>query len=149
MFSCKYCDMCFNSRNLLKEHLHLIHKNKTRDTSKICHFCGLKYVGRKRAHEKVCTCKLHGPHIWTTEEKKQLSQKRKAYLLANPDKHPWKYNSKFKSIPCEHIKDILREKYSFIEEYTDTSWKKNYSLDIALIDKKIAIEDKFIQSSTF
>jgi len=65
---------------------------------------------------------------------------RKEWLKNNPDKHPWKRKEKFKSVPCEHLKEILKKDFSFIEEYTDKRWKYNYSIDIAFLDKKLAIE---------
>lgn len=71
----------------------------------------------------------------------KISKSRINFLKENPDKHPWKKLDKFKSKPCEHLKEVLKEKsFDFIEEYTDTRWEHNYSLDIAFLDKKIAIE---------
>lgn len=74
------------------------------------------------------------------ETRQKISEKRKAYLKAHPDEHPWKRNNKFKSIPCKHLKEILKKDYSFVEEYTDIRWKHNYSIDIAFLDKKLGIE---------
>ena len=80
-------------------------------------------------------------HLHTEETKKKLSEKMKNYLKNNPDKHPWKKLSKFKSKPCERLKQILKEQnLEFFEEYSDGSWDYNYSLDIAFPNKKIAIE---------
>ena len=61
------------------------------------------------------------------------------WLKNNPDKHYWKTNQPSK--PCEHLKTLLRNKnITFEEEYTDSNWKHSCSLDIAFLDKKIAIE---------
>lgn len=49
-------------------------------------------------------------------------------------------NEKFKSMPCEKFKDILKEsKISFLSEYQPLE-NRHYSIDIAFPDKKIAIE---------
>ena len=72
--------------------------------------------------------------------KKILSQKRKEWLANNPDKHPWKKSSKFLSVPCEHLKSCLREKgLSFEEEFQPLS-ERFFSVDIAFLKEKLAIE---------
>jgi very-short-patch-repair endonuclease len=79
------------------------------------------------------------PH--TEESKKKISEKRKEYLKNNPDKHNWKNNNKFKSVPCEKFKQILRENnISFLEEQTPLAPEHFYSADISFPDKKIIIE---------
>lgn len=78
--------------------------------------------------------------MWSVEDRKHLSNKRKEYLKNHPNEHPWKRNNKFKSKPCEHLKEILRKDFEFVEEYTDKRWQHNFSLDIAFLDKKLAIE---------
>jgi len=76
----------------------------------------------------------------TKATKKKLSKIRKKYLKENPDKHPWKKSNKFKSVPCEKFKDILRENnVSFLEEYQPIS-DRFFSIDIAFPNKKIGIE---------
>lgn len=139
-WKCKDCDLCFETKRKLYIHRHEEHKILMRDRSSICTYCGLKYEGKKREHERICEVKSHGPHKWTKEEKQKISEQRKKYLKTHPDEHPWKRNSKFKSEPCEHLKSLLKTKYSFEEEYTDERWNKNYSLDIAFLKKKLAIE---------
>ena len=80
-------------------------------------------------------------HEFSEETKKQISQKRKQFLKENPDKHPWKKLSKFRSEPCERLKQILKEKeISFFPEFTDPEWEYNYSIDIAFPNDKIGIE---------
>ena len=74
------------------------------------------------------------------ESKGKISEARKKYLKNNPDKHPWKCNSKFKSKPCELFKIKLKnENIFFIEEY-QPSLTRFYSIDIAFPNKKIGIE---------
>lgn len=139
-WKCKDCDECFKTKAKLYEHRHEIHNIKTRDRSNVCKFCKEKYEGTAREHLKICSSRRHKGFRWTDEEKKMLSEKRKAYLKEHPDEHPWKRNTKFKSKPCEHLKNILKQKFEFEEEYTDTRWEHNYSIDIAFLDKKLAIE---------
>lgn len=79
-------------------------------------------------------------HIQTEETKQIISEKRKKYLKEHPDEHPWKRHNKFKSKPCEHLKEILKNSFEFEEEYTDERWEHNYSIDIAFLDKKIGVE---------
>lgn len=76
----------------------------------------------------------------TDESKRKISEKRIIYLNENPDLHPWKNNNKFKSKPCELVKNFLKEKnISFIDEYNPII-DKNYSIDIAFPDIKLGIE---------
>lgn len=72
--------------------------------------------------------------------RKKLSEIRKKYLNENPDKHPWKKSDKFKSVPCEKFKNILKQHgLTFVEEYQPLS-NKFFSIDISFPDKKIGIE---------
>lgn len=74
------------------------------------------------------------------ETKLKQSIARKKWLAENPDKHVWKKSSKFKSIPCEKLKEYLKqENISFIEEYTPLV-ERAFSIDIAFPDKLIALE---------
>jgi len=76
----------------------------------------------------------------TAEMKKLLSAKRKAWLAANPDKHVWKRDTKFASVPCHVLKDKLTTLgLSFVEEYTPLT-EKAYSVDIAFPTNKVAVE---------
>jgi transposase len=80
-------------------------------------------------------------HKHTDETKQKLSDIRKKFLKENPDKHPWRSNNKFKSIPCEKIKEWLKSKnIQFIEEYSVPNISNNFSIDIAFPDKLIGIE---------
>ena len=76
----------------------------------------------------------------SNETKKKLSESRIKYLIENPDKHPWKNNDKFRSIPCEILKDILRKNgFKFKEEWNPIP-NRFYSTDIAFPLYKICIE---------
>ncbi len=75
----------------------------------------------------------------TDESKKKISDKRKIYLKSNPDKHPWRNKDKFISPPCEKLKSILDDMgINYISEFLIDG--RNFSLDIAIPDKKISIE---------
>lgn len=76
------------------------------------------------------------------ESKKKISEKRKEWLKNNPDKHPWRKSNKFKSVPCEKLKEFLKLKnIEFIEEYQALRDEgRYYSIDVAFPDKKIGLE---------
>lgn len=81
------------------------------------------------------------PQKHTDETKLKLSKIRKSYLRENPDKHPWRSHNKFKSIPCEKLKEWLKMKnIEFMSEYVDSNIDRNFSIDIAFPDKMIALE---------
>lgn len=137
---CNFCNLKFNTKSELYNHKHNAHNIETRQRNQICPYCGQIMVN-KRKHFKICENKRHSGYKWTEEEKKNLSEKRKQYLREHPDKHPWKNKNKNISFPCEKLKQILNENnYIFTEEYTDLTWEHLYSLDIAFIADKIAIE---------
>ena len=72
--------------------------------------------------------------------KKILSEKRKKWLLDHKDQHVWRRDSKFLSVPCENLKQYLKDKaINFVEEYEPFD-DINYCVDIAWPDEKIAIE---------
>ena len=77
----------------------------------------------------------------TEETKRKISKIRKKWLADNPDKHPWRCSKKFKSKPCEKVKEFFKKlSIMFIEEYPPNIPERNFSIDIAMPDKKIAIE---------
>lgn len=103
-----------------------------------CSKCGNEFTIEKSIRRKTCSdlCRKSK----TSNEIKKISESRKKYLKENPDKHPWKNKSKFKSIPCEHLKTIFVNKgIKFIEEYTPLT-DHSYSIDIAFPDIKVGIE---------
>jgi len=98
-----------------------------------------KTVFERALDEGYVTKKLH-IRTQSDEAKNNISIGRSKYLKENPDKHPWKKNSKFKSVPCEEFKKLLNEnKILFIEEYQPSD-DRFYSIDIAFPNKKIGIE---------
>lgn len=84
--------------------------------------------------------KIIHPRIQTEESRKIISQKRKEYLKANPDKHVWKNNNKFKSNPCEHFKNLLKENnINFVSEFEPLN-DRLFSIDIAFPSIKLGLE---------
>lgn len=137
IWKCKDCNICFETKAKLYDHRHEVHGIVR---NKICKKCDKHYELTLVKHNKECIAINHS-HKHTEETKKIISEKLKKYYKDNPDKHFWKNNTKFKSNPCEKLKVLLKERgYKFEEEYSDIRWNKNYSLDIAFLDKKIAIE---------
>jgi very-short-patch-repair endonuclease len=77
----------------------------------------------------------------TQEAKDKISKARKLYIKLNPDTFFWRNADKFKSVPCEKIKEWLITKgVKFVEEYPVPETGRFFKLDIAIVDKKIAIE---------
>lgn len=111
-----------------------------------CQYCGYvsKYLHSLHCHENYCALNPNRiepkSHKHTDATKRRISIKRTEYLKAHPEMHVWKRNDKFRSEPCEYLKSKLREIYTISEEYTDVLWSHNYSIDIAILEKKIAIE---------
>lgn len=76
----------------------------------------------------------------TQETKNKISIARKKWLSENKDKHPWKRNDKFTSIPCEYLKDILlKNNIDFLSEVQPLK-DRYFSIDIVLVGRGIGIE---------
>lgn len=104
----------------------------------------LPYAALKNAREQKLFIVNENINIrkkHTEETKRNLSEKRKQWLKDNPDKHPWRNKDKFKSKPCEKVKEFLSQlNIPFIEEYQPEINGRAFSIDIALPDKMIALE---------
>ncbi len=76
------------------------------------------------------------------ETRALMSKIRKEWCAANPEKHSWKRSGKFKSAPCEKLKEWLKLKsFIFVEEFTPELPEKRYfSIDIAFPEKMVGIE---------
>lgn len=99
--------------------------------------CGMEHTRRR---SKYCSNKCGKTAFAVPELRKKLSESRKKYLKDNPDKHPWKKSSKFKSNPCQIIKDYLnKNKIKFIEEFNPLE-DRAFSIDIAFPDINVGIE---------
>lgn len=143
MWKCKHCNFEFDFVKSTEKASHSRwcdskprqNKVKTINCSKCgIAFCLLDYKDRRT------TCSAECQHTHSTHTKKILSEKRKKYLRENPEKHVWKRSTKFKSEPCENVKQyLLKRNIRFIEEYSP-SLERNYSIDIAFPDIKLGIE---------
>lgn len=70
----------------------------------------------------------------------KISEKVRSYYKNNPNAHPWKRHEKFASVPCETLKQGLRDAgVNFVEEYQPLE-DRLFSVDIAFPDRKFAIE---------
>lgn len=121
LLNCKYCNLSFD----------LMTSQQKANHSRWC---------VKNPTPKIASCKPFLGKHHTEENKKILSKKRKLWLKENPDKHPWKLNNKFKSAPCEKLKQILRNNnINFLDEDSIIEGR-HYSADIYFPDKKVVLE---------
>lgn len=151
---CEICNKKFKNSNGLAKHLRLLHnislleyyvKYKNFDIPK-CPYCGNNckirkgIVFQKTCCSNECVKKSSSNLKHSDETKKVLSEKRKKWLKNNPDKHPWKNNKKFISKPCEKLKkDLIKNNIKFETEITPIQ-DRGYSIDIAIIEKRIGLE---------
>jgi very-short-patch-repair endonuclease len=108
-----------------------------------CKVCGKTFKDRDR-RKTLCSvsCRnVNRSNIFKDERlRKRISDSRKAWLAANPEKHPWKRSSKFESEPCQKLKDALQARsIDFHEEFTPLE-DRFFSLDVAFPALKVGIE---------
>lgn len=114
-------------------------RNHTKNV-KTCQLCSGKIHKDNKKNICISCLKNNELDFHSPETRKVISEKRKEYLLNNPDKHPWRSKDKFKSVPCENFKKILvKHDYLFIEEFKPSS-ECNFSIDISFPEKMIGIE---------
>lgn len=114
----------------------------------ICEFCKQTFNYSRYAgivqHQNFCKAnpnrKVMKGHKWSEEDKKLISERRKKFLKENPDKHPWRKNSKFVSKPCEDFKNFLKSKNYKFEEEVRVVQDRNYSVDICFPDLMLIFE---------
>ena len=113
---CKICKIEFKNKNSLAKHLrihnlslidyYIKYENLEIPKCKCGNFCklrkGIEFT--KTCCEYKCKSEQH-KRKHSEESKKLISEKRIEWLKNNPDKHPWKKNTKFISIPCEILKN--------------------------------------------
>lgn len=115
----------------------------SKNLNRLCKVCGKTFEDKDR-RKNLCSneCK-HTMLVNAFKDedlRKKLSNSRKAWLAANPEKHPWKRSSKFESEPCQKLKDALQARsVSFHEEFTPLE-DRFFSLDVAFPAIKIGIE---------
>jgi C2H2-type zinc finger len=163
MFECKTCGKMFNSRHSLGGHASShnrgesfkVGRKKDRIKKKhICKYCENEFetgwkLGGHQSHcklnpnkedtrKKISTSNKGKRH--TEESKKKLSLSRIKYLSENPEKHPWKRHTKFKSEPCEKFKEILRDIGLIFEEEFNPIPDRFFAVDVAFPDQKLCFE---------
>lgn len=146
MRKCKHCLLSFDITDKpvgwMANHSRWCDKNPARNKEKSrkikpCSGCSKEYTGRN----KFCSIQCKSENFKHSEEaKKKISRSRKQYLEENPDKHVWKKTDKFKSVPCQILKDYLAESnIPYVEEWRPLD-DRFFSIDIAFPDLKIGIE---------
>ena len=111
--------------------------------ARICKLCKSEfYLTDRRGEYCSSECRIKYVDLYDYKRKHKISIGRKAFLTNNPDKHPWKKSSKFKSVPCEHLKSKFKDaNISFVEEHSPLiNEGRFFSIDIAFPDEKIGIE---------
>lgn len=64
----------------------------------------------------------------------------KKFYKEHPEAYYWRKKDKFKSKPCETVKEYLKSKgIKFVEEWQPLD-HRNYAIDIAFPDIKLGIE---------
>ena len=137
---CKHCSLDFTDLNASERanHVRWCYKNPIRKQKriKICEECGKEHTRRSKYCSKDCSDKQSSK----PETRLKISNARKRYLKHNPEKHPWKNRDKFKSKPCEIIKQYLTDNnIIFVEEWQPLQ-NRFFSIDIAFPDIKVGIE---------
>lgn len=146
-WKCKVCGMIFETKRELYDHLHKQHpdaikrvawnKGLTKDADD-----RLAKAGQK-VHDGYVSGRLT-PSFYgkqhSKDTKRKLSLLRKQYLAENPDKHPWRSSSKFKSVPCETFKSMLRKHGCQFEEEFKPLKDRNFSIDVMFPNLNIGFE---------
>ena len=148
---CQTCNQYFRTLNELREHKK-VHPHK-------CKFCGEEFDNQKILSAHIPRCKLNpnfeknrqtvrlankNKNFHHSEQTKQkISQIRKQYIKQHPESFAWRNADKFKSKPCENLKQFLKNNgINFYQEYKNVQEfnGRNYAIDIAFPNQKIAIE---------
>lgn len=153
--SCKFCGETFDSRKIgahtkycklnpaREAHLQRLSQARssiTAESKKKMKESLKKAWENGKYDESILSRKGNPGHSHAESTRKKMSECRKAWLSANPEKHPWKRSSKFESEPCQKLKDMLRARsINFHEEFTPLE-DRFFSLDVAFPALKIGIE---------
>ena len=131
----KYCPMCEKNSKIIEE---FYKRSDNRGYSTYCKKCSnKKSLDRLKNIRKIN--RIDNP-LTSKDISRKISDGLKLFYKNNPDKHPWKKNNKFKSVPCENLKSILKEmNIEYIEEF-NISDTRFFSVDVILPQYKIVIE---------
>lgn len=125
-WKCYICNKIFESRRMLQKHKKEMHpfesrigwaKGLTKENSEI--FKKISNTLKSRYAAGVYKPSFKGKHH-SEKSKKIISEKRKAYLIANPDQHPYrKFTHKNgKSYAESYFENwLISNNFSFISEY--------------------------------
>ena len=143
-YECKFCKSKPNSLQGLASHTRWCDANPNKTSrnkcvEKVCSTCSDVFYDRsKRNLRKTCSDKC--AKVVSDETKAKISEKRKKYLAENKESHVWKRKDKFKSVPCEKLKEILTgQGINFCEEFMPLP-NRSFSIDIAFPHIKLGIE---------
>jgi very-short-patch-repair endonuclease len=104
--------------------------------SKIVKSGMIKFLSESEKREKGIPRKAHPP--FTEEVKKRISEARKSYLAANPDKVPYKLNHSSKeSYPEKYFAEVFANENVVLTREHHVS---TYHLDFCDIASKLAVE---------
>lgn len=140
MIECKYCNIQLENHNSAGAHARWCVKNPNRKINKEllpkkCIMCGNNFVGKRRK-----TCGVECATTVSPATKKLLSAKRTKFLAENPNEHPWKKENKHVSIPCENVKEYLKNKnIQYVPEFPPLL-DRGFSIDIAFPHIMVGIE---------
>ena len=124
---CKYCGKQIGNAGCLKLHERRCKKNPN-------------YKPTEKQQLKLNKKLNKQKYICSDETKEKISKSRKKWLSEHKEQHVWKRNTKFKSVPCENVKQFLIDNnINFVPEYTPFE-DVNYCIDIAFPHKKMGIE---------
>ena len=133
---CQYCGKETGNKGSLILHEKYCINNPNHVLSKT----QLMYIERNSRRDKKGNIIIKKYYKLSEKTKRKISEGRKQWLLEHKDEHVWRRDSKFLSIPCENLKQYLKNKgINFVEEYEPFD-DVNYCVDIAWPDEKIAIE---------
>lgn len=94
-----------------------------------------------RPKKKVKEVREPKPRAHSEETRKIISEKRKAYLAANKDKHNWSRYSNKESIPEKKFKEVAERSNIKLEQYyIPPESNRFFEIDFANVENKIAFE---------
>lgn len=130
----KYCSMCKKSVKITEYYI----RSDNKKPSTYCKICSNE---KRKINSSDVRKQFRKNNPLSLEEiGEKISNGIKNYYKNNPEKHPWKNNNKFKSVPCENFKKILNEmNIKYIDEFV-VSDKRLFSVDILIPEYKIIFE---------